>query len=225
MKGIIKIIAAAAVVMTLMYASCFEAAAEEVTEVDEAIGTAEENTAENTDVVELPEDEYTQPEEPTFFSELYSAVKENATEILCSLSLIGSVILAYAYKKGLIPLLKGSLDALLRSVGKIKENTELNETESEAFKDFVSETIDAEAQLFNDAVKHLDKLGHTLDSVTEKYKDSSDKLTALQGVMREQTQMLYDIFMASGIPQYQKDKVGERVAKMKEALKEDETVV
>ena len=35
--------------------------------------------------------------------------------------------------------------------------------------------------------------------------------------------MLYDVFMSSALPQYQKDAVGERIAKMREAITENDT--
>ena len=37
-----------------------------------------------------------------------------------------------------------------------------------------------------------------------------------------QIDMLYNVFMSSALPQYQKDAVGERIAKMKEAIAENE---
>ena len=40
-------------------------------------------------------------------------------------------------------------------------------------------------------------------------------------MVKAQIDMLYDVFMSSALPQYQKDAVGERIAKMKEALVEN----
>jgi len=40
----------------------------------------------------------------------------------------------------------------------------------------------------------------------------------LKLILDSQIDMLYDIFMASALPQYQKDAVGEKIAKMKEAI-------
>ena len=45
--------------------------------------------------------------------------------------------------------------------------------------------------------------------------ENTEELSVIVGT---QIDMLYDIFMTSALPQYQKDAVGERVAKMKEAL-------
>ena len=43
----------------------------------------------------------------------------------------------------------------------------------------------------------------------------------LRLVVDTQIDMLYDIFMSSALPQYQKDAVGERIAKMKGAIREN----
>ena len=40
-------------------------------------------------------------------------------------------------------------------------------------------------------------------------------------ILNAQIEMLYDLFMSSALPQYQKDAVGEKIAKMKEAVREN----
>ena len=69
---------------------------------------------------------------------------------------------------------------------------------------------------------------NTIDSVSRELTNLSEKLDAIQEeksekekfktVMLSQIDMLYDIFMQSGIPQYSKDALGEKVAKMKKEL-------
>ena len=39
--------------------------------------------------------------------------------------------------------------------------------------------------------------------------------------MKAQVDMLYEIFMSSSLPQYQKDSVGEKISSMRKSLSED----
>ena len=77
----------------------------------------------------------------------------------------------------------------------------------------------------------LEKLAsfeNTAEKICENIEALSQKLLSLEGegkeraiyktVMLSQIDMLYEIFMQSGIPQYAKDSLGERVTKMKKAL-------
>lgn len=152
------------------------------------------------------------------FESAFEVVKAYAAEILCALTFVGSLVLAYAYKRGLIPLLTNGISAISGAVSRIKESAERGEGKTDALSKIVFERL-------TDAESCLDGIGKSLIELEERLDDiKADKNEGklLRTVMSAQIDMLYSIFMTSQLPQYQKDEVGERIAKMKEALATDE---
>lgn len=155
--------------------------------------------------------------EDNLFAQIYEEISAYTSEILCVLTFGGSLILAIAYKKGLLPIVKGSLLSIGNAVSNIKESA--------------GESIEKTSQLeksFEIAKEKLDVLTNrvcTLDQLLREKLDMEDEekkaKIELKLVLNSQIDMLYDIFMASALPQYQKDAVGEKIAKMKGALCEN----
>ena len=160
-------------------------------------------------------------EQTNFFEKLYLEVGTYASEILCALTFTGSIVLAFAYKKGLLPLVERSLVTIGNAVTKIKENTKENTEISSQLG------VNVEGKL-NDTQKLLSRLAEKISSLEEALNTSlnNERETRLENkhlrlVVDTQIDMLYDIFMCSALPQYQKDAVGERIAKMKGAIREN----
>ncbi len=148
------------------------------------------------------------------FAALLEAFRDYLPEILGVLTFTGSLVLAFLYKRGLIPIVKASLSTLTGIVGEVKEQAEsdklLSQEQSEALKERLGKT-EMTLSLLTDS---FEELSSQLSSAEERSLDRAS-LTAL---MTTQVELLYDIFMSSSIPQFQKELVGESVAKMKEAL-------
>lgn len=179
----------------------------------EADSTAETDTVADNAEVTLHED-------TNLFSRVYRELTEYAAEILAALTLAGSVALAVAYKKGLLPLLEKSLLTIGNAITKIKENTKQSADKSSE----MSDAIDKKLTEASDTLEKLSRSVLELKCAMEEgsRNDENDRLAAeqLRIVMDAQIEMLYDVFMFSALPQYQKDTVGERIAKMKEAIGE-----
>lgn len=155
-------------------------------------------------------------EEENIFSLVFDLIGQRSTEIFSALALIASLILAYAYKKGLYPLLKNALGALNGSVEKLKESKDNELEETGRLCEAVKERLGSFEEL-------LDALADKLNTVEEELNTSeANKNGRLNAVLSTQIDLLYDVFMSSSLPQYQKDAVGQRVLKMKEELKEYE---
>ncbi len=150
------------------------------------------------------------------FAVIYSAILENSDKLLSALAFLGSLVIAFAYKKGLIPIIKGSLSALTSAVVTLKEETAsgMESTSKEALA--VREKFESAEQLLSSLTERLDSLSTELSCLSEEKKRSE----ALRLIMSSQVDMLYEIFMSSALPQYQKDSVGERIGEMKRALAE-----
>ena len=153
-----------------------------------------------------------------FFGELYNEVAENADKILAALTFIGALIIAFAYKKGLIPLLNGALSNMNSMITKLKEETENSVIENESVGEIIKERLAASEEVIATLTSSIEALEEKLKSVSETKRDSEKAKI----IMNAQIDMLYEIFMSSALPQYSKDRVGERVAEMKAHLTESE---
>ena len=152
------------------------------------------------------------------FEALFNTVKAYATEIFCAMTFVGSLILAYAYKCGLIPIIKGGIGALSATVSGIRESAERGEKKTDELGHAVSERLKNAESTLDGISENLSLMATKLD----KLEADGDEKRKLRIVMNAEVDMLYSIFMTSALPQYQKDEIGERIAKMREVLADDE---
>jgi len=201
MKNKIKYLIASLllVAFTLLGAVCVSA---------EEIYTEETYTTENGD-------------ETSFFDKVYGEVTAYASEILCALTFTGSLILAFAYKKGLLPLVEKSLITIGNAVTKIKENTKESTELSSQLGINIGQRLSDTQELIKQLTERIGTLEEALNCSLENENESRLEGKQLRLVVDAQIDMLYDIFMSSALPQYQKDAVGERIAKMKGAIREN----
>ncbi len=145
------------------------------------------------------------------FEAVFEKVKERSDTIFSALTLIGSLVLAFTYKKGLLPALGASLGKIGDSVKKISDATEASITKSEgAIID-----IDTRVQDIKNLFERLDEKVADLNTKLVAVDEERERGEMTRILMRSQIDMLYDIFMTSSLPQYSKDAVGERIAAMK----------
>ncbi len=152
------------------------------------------------------------------FEMVFETVKKYATEIFCALSFIGSLILAYAYKSGLLPILKSGIGAISEVVSRIKDTTERGETKTDALTNTVAERLNNTESCLDNIGNAIESLGERLDLLSE----DKDERQKLRVILSAQIDMLYSIFMTSALPQYQKEEVGAKISEMREALIGDE---
>ncbi len=152
------------------------------------------------------------------FEVVFATVKEYATEIFCALSFVGSLILAYAYKSGLLPIIKGGIGAISTTVSSIKETAERGESKTDELTRAVCDRL-SDAEICLDGIGNaIDELGKRLNGL----ESDADERKKLNLILATQIDMLYSIFMTSSLPQYQKDEVGAKISEMREALLKNE---
>lgn len=161
--------------------------------------------------------------ESNFFSAAYEEITEYASEILCAMTLAASLILAFAYKKGLLPLVQSALMSIGNAVTKIKESTKESEEKAERFEEDLKSNISAAGEALNRVTEKISSLDLSVNEKLLMDKKAREEYKELKLVVGAQIDMLYDIFMSSALPQYQKDAVGERIGKMREAMAKDDT--
>ena len=184
---------------------------------------AQEYTTDDSTVTEQSSDTVpAEGSEENFFSTVYSDLTSYAGEILCAMTFIGSLLLAVAYKKGLLPLLERSLVTISSTIAKLKDNVKENDEKHTQ----ISASIDEKLTSATNAIDVLtERVGSLSADLLESLKDKAeakDEKRQLRLIVEAQVDMLYDVFMCSALPQYQKDAVGEKIAKMREAIAENE---
>lgn len=178
----------------------------------EATPETEDKTASEKEDLKSKAPPESQPENA--FQSLYNLCISHLSEILSLLAFAGSLICAFLYKSGLIPMLQKGLSALGHTAEKIKESTTVAEDGRRADYDALKTRLTT----LDDSLTALgERLADYTDRLEEKAKCEAreKRLTAL---ISEEIELLYDIFMASALPEYEKARVGERVAKMKEVI-------
>ena len=151
------------------------------------------------------------------FEELYAAVSEFSGEIASALAFLGSLIVALAYKRGLMPAVKSGIGAIGGAVSQLKDSTEsYSKHQDELLTEFGERLCRAE--------EVLERFGQAIDEIAEKTEDgksAAEDRASMKALMSAQIDMLYDIFMTSSLPQYQKDAVNKRIGEMKEVTKSE----
>lgn len=148
------------------------------------------------------------------FGEIYSCLASHAGEIFSTLSFIGTVAVALAYRRGLIPLLRDGLGAIGGAAGNISTSTERAQAVTEEAISGVRRTLDG----FSDTLRTIERAGE----------ETSERLRALEGegydkkaltkILLEQINMLSDIFMSTSLPQFRKDEIAERAKEMRDLV-------
>lgn len=162
-------------------------------------------------------DAYTEedvPEEENFFELLYNELLMHSDKLLAALAFLGSLLVAFAYKKGLLPIIKASLNALSSTVSKLKDESEKAGAEASVAILSATKKLDAAEEMINTLSEKLDGIEYQL----EKTNDERLRGDSIYALISTQIDMLYEVFMSSSLPAYQKEAVGERVAEMKKTL-------
>lgn len=221
MKKIFTVITAFLLMLTLGATSAFAygedtdaktyAEDAEITQIGEAdsIPDSDSNDTDNVDP-EDPSDEGSS----AWADEAYSLAVKNADKIFALLACISSLLVGFAYKKGLIPLVKNALSALAGGVSSLKEQTEKAEEITNGALTEAKDKLDRAEECFKTISERLASLESELDLARE----GSMKDNELRLILNAQIDMMYELFMSSALPSYQKDSIGVKVAEMKRAL-------
>jgi hypothetical protein len=196
-KLLLSFTCAVAVFLMLGFATSAESfrEAEQIT-VEEENLKAEENSSEKND-----------------FSELYTEITDNGDTIFSLCAFIGTLIIAWIYRKGLVPGLKKTVISITEALSSIKENNEQNSEKTETNSKLLEE-MNLKTALISEEITRLE------ESVSKR--DETSERRILSTLFNEQIDLLYDIFMSSSLPEYKKEEVATRISKMKETIKNEE---
>ena len=152
--------------------------------------------------------------EENFLDTAWNSIEKNKDSILSTLSLAGSIILMLGYKNGLIPLIREGLSAIGSATKKMSEKT--------------SELSEMSAGVLEKTELRIAKIETALTEMSEKLSWAADTAKLEERILKEgnitrdlmegEIDMLYDIFMAAALPEYLKERIGERVSEMKKRI-------
>lgn len=151
------------------------------------------------------------------FDAFYNFFLHNADKIFAILAFVSSLLLALAYKKGLIPLLKSALGSMKTSVGAIKDEIAKESEDSAKLLHGAAEKLGRAELLFESLSERLLEIDEKLSKSVE----SGDRILDIEAVLSVETELLYEIFMSSSLPLYQKESVGEKISEMKKLLRNE----
>ena len=154
----------------------------------------------------------------TVFDEIYNKLLTHSDKILSALAFFASLFLLFAYKKGILPLIRGGLNTLSGAVGSLKEESKrVCEISEKSFTE-AKDKLDIAEKALSELTKKLE----TVESELSKTKDIEVQALDFKLVLQTQSELLYEIFMSSSIPAYLKESVGERMCAMRKVLSESE---
>lgn len=152
------------------------------------------------------------------FNQIYDAAVLHAAEIFSLLSLIGTMAVSYFYKKGLLPSVKNALSTLGGIVSNIKDTSDKQHADQLSSARELDERLCEFEKTLEGYAKTLKDMETRLIAEREVYL----QLEKTNVILSSQIDMLYDIFMTSALPQYQKEATGERINKMRRELESHE---
>ena len=182
---------------------------------DDGYEASKESTLENQKSENAEGGEYTKK---NGFEEIYKLAIDNVSEILSLAAFIGSLICAIIYKSGLMPLMENGLKGLKNATVTIKEATDKAESESKKSMNTMTQCMEALESSVEDMCRSFLSLSNSLSG----YKNQLSHQKRLDTILEGELDMLYDIFMTSALPEYEKARVGERMTKLREVLNSGE---
>lgn len=158
----------------------------------------------------------TESEFSNIFDTVYTALIENSDKLFSLLAFVASLIIALLYKKRLLPTVEGSFNTVATALTSFKSDTEKEITAQTGALSAVSTRL---RETENVLMSLTDELSRISDELREGRLDENER-ERMKSVLLCEVDMLYDVFMQSSLPEYQKESVRERVASMKRALSE-----
>ena len=190
-----KIIITLTFAVALLVAFCIGASAEEAEIITEGAVVAE-------------------PTEENVFAEIYAVVRANADKIFSALAFIGTLIVGAMYKSGLLPLLSDAL-------GKFKGTLEGIKSENERYESLTGAKLSEMGVSIKNIEKSIEDTNGEIariESELSVYEEALAERESMKIILLGQIDMLYSIFMASSLPQFEKEEIGNKIARMREEL-------
>ena len=186
--------------------------------VDTQTNSDKEDTRTDEDAASAEGADISNEDDKNVFSIIYGEIMKNAGDIFSTLAFISSLLIAIAYKKGLLPALTRAVTGIEGALDKVKRSAD----ETKAGMDEGYKEIAQKLSLFDESIEGYKRSLTSIEERLSGLQNDSSEREKFKIIMASQIDLLYDIFMSSSLPQYQKEAVSARVVKMREELARDE---
>ena len=152
------------------------------------------------------------------FSLIYNYVIKHSPTILSALSFLSAISVVITLKRALMPSIK-------ELFGKLKRESDGAKESSKEQADMLLGACDgvrSEAQKLNLAVEESMRLSEEVRAALCDISYAKQETGELKSVLLAELEMLYEVFMAASLPQYEKERVGERFMSMRAAISKGE---
>ena len=148
-----------------------------------------------------------------FFTDLYAEFSPHLGDLLSALSFAASLIIMIACKKSVLPGFRGAQEAISISYDKMTK-------ENESTMSAVIEGYDLLSRRMEELERSVVSLSESSSEYIKRLEsiDYERERTALREILLTQVDMLYNVFISSSLPQYQKDGVGRAIEKMRDVV-------
>lgn len=178
----------------------------------EAVVEAVENATTSDESVTTPSEDSAEAEKENPFVALYELASAHTAEIFSALAALLSCVIAFAYRRGLLPLVKQGIGTLASTVGGIDKATE-------AAREQMLTEAQTNRLLTEQMEKSIAQLSQEMSEILARFNALENDKTVdelLLSTLKTEVDLLGEIFLSSSLPEYRKEIVGNTVARLKE---------
>lgn len=135
---------------------------------------------------------------PLRVEDFFAFIEQYANELLSGLCLFGSLLVAFIYKKGILPLLRSGLSSLNHTASQAEQLTE-------SFTARAEEEIAAIREHTRPVAEILEKTEKCMESMEKALAESERAQKETRRILAAETELFYELLSAANLPQVQKE--------------------
>lgn len=135
---------------------------------------------------------------PLRVEDVFAFFEQYANELLSGLCLVGSLFVAFIYKKGILPLLRSGLSSLTHAAEQTEQITE-------SFTARAEEEITAIKEQTIPFAETLAKTEECMANVEKALEESKKAQQETRRILAAETELFYELLSAANLPQVQKE--------------------
>ena len=203
MKTKSKIILLAVAIATLLSCTVLQSGAAE--NIDTAYTVPEDDLAES-----LTEESGALPESEDLITALFADLKEYSPVIFSALAALGSLLLAFCYRRGLMPILKDAIGGIAGAVSTLGERVAERDKEKAASDRATEDRLAA-------LEEGLCRTGELAARLAEAKRGEE----SIRAAINAEVELLLELFMQSSLPEYKKEAIERRISAIKSGIGEE----
>ena len=157
-----------------------------------------------------------------FTDTLAAFITDNGDTLLGVLTLIGSLLVAFFYKTGLMPVLRSGLSALAELLGKSRDLTESFTKNADERFSHIEESVAPMVDAMRHGEEALLAIEGKLASLENALQRSEGDRRKTAEVLRTETELFYEMLSSVNLPEAQKESMTESYYRLKRVLEAEE---